>query len=60
MNARLDRGKRTPIDDYAAESPDEFFAVASEYHFSDPARLKGAYPAVADHLARLYGPPPFG
>jgi Mlc titration factor MtfA (ptsG expression regulator) len=60
MNARLDRGKRTPIDDYAAESPDEFFAVASEYHFSDPDRLRRAYPAVAHHLARLYGAPPFG
>jgi Mlc titration factor MtfA (ptsG expression regulator) len=60
MNARLDRGKRTPIDDYAAESPDEFFAVASEYHFSDPDRLRRASPAVAHHLARLYGAPPFG
>lgn len=59
MNARLDRGRRTPIDDYAAESPDEFFAVASEYHFSAPDRLQRAYPEVAAHLARLYGPPPF-
>ena len=59
MNARVDRGKRTPIDDYAAESPDEFFAVATEYHFSAPERLRRAYPAVADHLARLYGPSPF-
>jgi Mlc titration factor MtfA (ptsG expression regulator) len=60
INERLDRGKRTPIDDYAAESPDEFFAVVSEYHFSAPERLRRAYPKVADHLARLYGPPPFG
>ncbi|TZF81924.1 zinc-dependent peptidase [Cognatilysobacter lacus] len=60
LNARLDRGKRTPIDDYAAESPDEFFAVATEYHFSAPERLRRAYPAVADHLVRFYGPPPFG
>ena len=60
MNERLDRGKRTPIDDYAAESPDEFFAVASEYHFSAPGRLRRAYPAVEEHLARLYVASPFG
>lgn len=60
INARVERGKRTAIDGYAAESPDEFFAVASEYHFSAPERLRHAYPAVAGHLARLYGPPPFG
>jgi hypothetical protein len=60
INERLDRGKRTAIDEYAAESPDEFFAVASEYHFSAPHRLRHAYPQVANHLERLYGAPPFG
>ena len=59
LNARLDRGRRVPIDDYAAESVDEFFAVASEYHFSAPEQLRRAYPNVAAHLARLYGPSPF-
>ena len=44
---------------YAAEAPDEFFAVLSEYHFSDPHTLRAAMPAVADHLTRFYGPPPF-
>ncbi len=47
-----------PIDPYAAESPEEFFAVASEYHFSDPDTLARAMPAVAAHLARFYGPSP--
>lgn len=46
------------IDPYAAEAPEEFFAVCSEYHFSDPARLREALPAVAAHLQRLYGPSP--
>lgn len=59
MNALLDRGRAPPIDDYAAESPEEFFAVASEYHFSAPAVLRAAYPQVAAHLARFYGPSPF-
>ncbi|GAB6194879.1 zinc-dependent peptidase [Lysobacter xanthus] len=59
LDARLERGRRPPIDEYAAESADEFFAVASEYHFSAPDVLRRAYPKVADHLARLYGPAPF-
>lgn len=54
--AEVDAGRDTPIDPYAAEAPEEFFAVASEYHFSAPAVLREAMPAVAEHLARFYGP----
>ena len=56
--ARVDAGEETPIDPYAAEAPEEFFAVASEYHFSDPALLAREMPAVAAHLRRLYGESP--
>jgi hypothetical protein len=35
----LDEGRSTAFDDYAAESPAEFFAVASECFFQDPHRL---------------------
>lgn len=56
---RVDRGLHTRIDPYAAEAPEEFFAVCSEYHFSDPALLARELPGVAAHLARLYGPSPF-
>ena len=56
--ARVDAGEDTPIDPYAAEAPEEFFAVASEYHFSDPALLADQMPAVAAHLRRLYGASP--
>ena len=49
------RGRETLIDPYAAENVDEFFAVVSELHFSDPATLRRAAPAVADVLARFYG-----
>ena len=57
--ARVDAGEDTPIDAYAAEAPEEFFAVASEYHFSDPALLEAELPVVAAQLRRLYGPSPF-
>lgn len=55
--ARVDAGDDSPIDDYATESPEEFFAVCTEYHFSDPARLRNAMPEVAAHLQRFYGAP---
>jgi MtfA peptidase len=55
----VDAGRTPAIDGYAAEAPEEFFAVCSEYHFSDPALLRGAMPDVAAHLERFYGPSPF-
>ena len=55
--ATVDAGDDSPIDDYATESPEEFFAVCTEYHFSDPARLRDAMPEVAAHLQRFYGAP---
>lgn len=56
--ARVDAGGDLPIDPYAAEAPEEFFAVASEYHFSAPALLAAEMPAVAAHLRRFYGDSP--
>ena len=53
--AKVERGAHTRIDPYAAEAPEEFFAVCSEYHFSDPAQLRQSLPKVAAHLARFYG-----
>jgi Mlc titration factor MtfA (ptsG expression regulator) len=35
----LDEGRFVAFDDYAAEGPGEFFAVASECFFQDPHRL---------------------
>ena len=57
--ADVDAGRETAIDGYAAEAPEEFFAVASEYHFSDPRTLRAAMPKVAAHLQKFYGPSPF-
>ncbi len=60
LNAELeaDVDAETAIDPYAAEAPEEFFAVCSEYHFTAPQVLRAAYPAVADHLERFYGKAP--
>jgi MtfA peptidase len=55
----VEAGRTPAIDGYAAEAPEEFFAVCSEYHFSDPVLLRGAMPGVAAHLERFYGPSPF-
>ncbi|MBN8728308.1 MAG: zinc-dependent peptidase [Xanthomonadales bacterium] len=52
----VERGRPTLIDPYASESVEEFFAVASELHFSDPHTLERAAPAVAAVLGRFYGP----
>ncbi len=56
---RVERRRHVDLDPYAAEAPEEFFAVCSEYHFSDPALLEREQPQVAAHLRRLYGPSPF-
>ena len=54
----VDAGNDVAIDPYAAEAPEEFFAVCSEYHFSDPATLRDVLPEVAAHLERFYGRSP--
>jgi Mlc titration factor MtfA (ptsG expression regulator) len=49
------RAKRGPrIDPYAAESPDEFFAVACEYFYERPALLRSEYPEVFAQLALFF------
>lgn len=46
------RGPR--LDPYAAESPDEFFAVCCEYFFERPALLRSEYPEVYAQLAMFF------
>ena len=59
LAVEVDTDRETAIDGYAAEAPEEFFAVVSEYHFSDPQLLRAEMPKVAAHLERFYGPSPF-
>jgi hypothetical protein len=47
-------GHDTVLDAYAAESPDEFFAVASEGFFVTPGELKEEQPALYRLLASYY------
>ncbi|MCX7023761.1 MAG: zinc-dependent peptidase [Spirochaetes bacterium] len=49
------RRSRPRIDEYAAEDPGEFFAVACEYFFELPAVLASEYPAVYALLERYFG-----
>lgn len=46
--------RRVRIDPYAAESPDEFFAVSCEYFFECPGILRGEYPDVYARLAEFF------
>jgi Mlc titration factor MtfA (ptsG expression regulator) len=47
-------GYETVLDPYAAEAPDEFFAVASETFFVTPHALKEEQPAMYRLLASYY------
>jgi len=46
------------IDPYAADAPEEFFAVCSEVFFAAPFILRDAYPRYYAQLARYYGQDP--
>jgi MtfA peptidase len=50
-------GRSACIDPYAATSPAEFFAVASEYFFTAPDILKNCCPAVHRQLTLFYRQP---
>ena len=51
---RVARRECTAIDPYAAESPAEFFAVASEAFFEVPEAVRTAYPEVYEQLRQFY------
>jgi Mlc titration factor MtfA (ptsG expression regulator) len=52
--ARVDAGEDTLLDPYGAESPEEFFAVASEAFFVAPQHMRGEHPALYALLAGYY------
>lgn len=60
MRERVVCGYETVLDAYAAESPDEFFAVASEAFFVTPRELKEEQPALYRLLASYYRQDPAG
>ena len=50
----VERGRPTLLDEYAAESPAEFFAVASEVFFLLPLDLRMRHPDLYRRLADFY------
>ena len=53
--AAVDRGEATLIDPYAAERPEEFFAVATETFFEAPRQILERHPHLYRKLQGLYG-----
>jgi Mlc titration factor MtfA (ptsG expression regulator) len=57
---KVNAGKRSVLDDYGAESPAEFFAVATETFFERAKGLKREEPEVYAELEKFYGMDPAG
>jgi hypothetical protein len=55
LNASLDAGEDSLMDPYAAEAPEEFFAVALEHYCLRPDLLWAECPEVGACLAELFG-----
>lgn len=51
---KVDSGLDPDIDEYAAESPAEFFAVVSETFFESPLTVANTYPEVYAQLVQFY------
>jgi Mlc titration factor MtfA (ptsG expression regulator) len=58
FSARVQLGRRTLIDPYAAEHPAEFFAVLAEVFFADPRCLRNEYRALYELFAEFFGQNP--
>lgn len=54
FQAAIGAGHETLLDPYAAQGPEEFFAVVSESFFVDPVPLQAGHPALYALLARYY------
>jgi hypothetical protein len=52
--ARAEAGEDTVLDPYGAQGPEEFFAVASEAFFVNPAPMKNEHPVLYGMLVRFY------
>jgi len=50
----VERHRPTVLDEYGAESPAEFFAVATEAFFGIPAELKARHPELYEQLRLFY------
>lgn len=57
---RVKRRSNTVLDSYGAESPPEFFAVASESFFEKPVEMRERLPELYQQLSRFYQLDPAG
>ena len=57
---RVDQNEKADLDEYACESPGEFFAVVSETFFERPQMLERAYPAIYSQLSLFFRQDPLG
>ena len=55
---KAERRRRTLLDKYGAESPAEFFAVATECFFEQPAELRRTHRSLYDQLKAFYNQDP--
>lgn len=58
LSNRLAAGADDPLDEYALEHPQEFFAVASETFFESAAELRTSHSSLYGALVRYYGVDP--
>ncbi len=54
LRKRMEKGKKTFLNDYAATNEAEFFAVATEYFFDRPVRMQKKRPELYDVLRGFY------
>jgi Mlc titration factor MtfA (ptsG expression regulator) len=55
-----DEGRPSVLDDYGAENPAEFFAVATEAFFERPGELRAKHAALYEELRAFYQQDPAG
>lgn len=58
LRASIDGGEPTVLDDYGAEGPAEFFAVAVETFFERPRELRAQHPRLYAALRRFFNQDP--
>lgn len=54
LREAVEAERKTLLDEYGAENPAEFFAVATEFFFEKPLQLKRRHPALYEELERYY------
>jgi Mlc titration factor MtfA (ptsG expression regulator) len=61
LRKRISNKKKTPlpVDEYAAENIEEFFAVSTEAFFEKPGPLRRAYPELYKQLSLFYKQDPY-